>query len=108
MFIDAGVVVLTAFISPYDADRKIVRNLLGEGEFIEVFVKCPVEICEQRDVKGLYKKARAGEIKNFTGINSPYEEPKHPEVVVETNKLSLDESVEKISKYILPRLRLLK
>ncbi|HWY12488.1 MAG TPA: adenylyl-sulfate kinase [Bacteroidia bacterium] len=105
LFIDAGVVVLTAFISPYEADRAIVRNLLGESEFIEVFVKCPVETCEQRDVKGLYKKARAGEIKNFTGINSPYEEPKNAEVVIETNKLSLDECVEKISQYILPRLK---
>ena len=106
LFSDAGIVVLTAFISPYEADRKIVRNLLEEGEFIEIFVKCPVEVCEQRDVKGLYKKARAGEIQNFTGINSPYEEPKHAELIIETNKLSLNESVEKIGQYILPLLKL--
>ena len=100
LFIDAGVVVLTAFISPYRNDREIVKNLLKDGEFIEVYVKCPVAICEQRDVKGLYKKARAGEIKDFTGINAPYEEPENPEIKVETNTMTVDASAEKIYQYI--------
>ncbi|WP_457755224.1 adenylyl-sulfate kinase, partial [Thermovibrio ammonificans] len=72
LFVDAGVAVLTAFISPYRRDREFVRNLVDKGDFIEVYVKCPLEVCEQRDPKGLYKKARAGQIKNFTGIDDPY------------------------------------
>jgi adenylylsulfate kinase len=102
LFTDAGLVILTAFISPYEKDRDFVRTLLGNGEFIEVYVKCPVEVCEQRDVKGLYKKARMGEIKNFTGINDPYEEPSHPELLVETDKLSVEETVKNIFDFIIP------
>jgi adenylylsulfate kinase len=84
LFADAGVIVLTAFISPYRQDREQVRTLLPEGAFIEAFVKCPLETCEARDVKGLYQKARDGVIKEFTGISAPYEEPQNPEIVLET------------------------
>ncbi len=96
LFVDAGVLALTAFISPFRADRNIVRGLVEEGDFIEVFVKCDLEICEERDVKGLYKKARAGEIPAFTGISSPYEEPENPEIVVDTGIQSLEESVNQV------------
>ena len=101
LFVDAGIVVLTAFISPYRSDRAIVKKLLGEEEFIEVFVKCPVDVCEQRDVKGLYKKARAGEIKDFTGINAPYEEPEHQKRTVEANRMSVEEAVGEIYQNII-------
>ena len=100
LFVDAGLVVLVSFISPYRRDRKRARSLVEPGEFIEVYVKCPLEVAEQRDPKGLYKKARAGIIQEFTGISAPYEEPENPEIVVETDKLSVEESVEKIFKYL--------
>jgi len=90
---DAGVIVLTAFISPYRVDRDRVREILPEGEFLEVFVDCPLEECERRDVKGLYRKARAGEIPEFTGISAPYEEPRVPELVVQTGSQGIEESV---------------
>jgi adenylylsulfate kinase len=93
LFTEAGLVALTAFISPYRADRDQVRAVMQEGDFVEVFVDCPVEVCEERDVKGLYKKARAGEVKEFTGISSPYEEPVNAELVLDTSRQSLDESV---------------
>lgn len=96
LFIEAGVVALTAFISPFRADRNRVRSLVPEGDFLEVFVNCPIEVCEQRDVKGHYKKARAGEIKEFTGVSSPYEEPAHPELVLMTDKMSVEECVEAV------------
>jgi len=102
LFVDAGVVALTAFISPLHSDREMVRQLMGK-DFIEIFVRCPVEVCEQRDVKGLYKKARAGEIKDFTGISAPYEEPEHPDLVVDTDQLSLDESVNKVMQLLFDR-----
>ena len=92
LFCDAGLVALTAFISPYRADRDQVRAIMQPGDFIEVFVDCPVEVCEQRDVKGLYKKARAGEIKEFTGISAPYEAPSAPELVIETSGQSVEQS----------------
>jgi adenylylsulfate kinase len=94
LMIEAGVIVLTAFISPFRADREIVRNLVPHGEFIEIFCKASLHTCEARDVKGLYKRARAGEIKNYTGIDSPYEEPVKPELIVDTDQLSLVESVQ--------------
>ncbi|WP_457622331.1 adenylyl-sulfate kinase [Persephonella sp.] len=100
LFVDAGIIVLSAFISPYKRDREFVRNLVEKDEFIEIYVKCPLEVCETRDVKGLYKKAREGLIKNFTGIDDPYEEPENPEIVVETDKETLEESVEKIIRYL--------
>ncbi len=84
LFVDTGIVVCTAFISPYREDRDFVRGIMGKGDFIEVFIDCPVDVCEQRDPKGLYKKARAGEIKGFTGVDDPYEAPKNPEIVLNT------------------------
>jgi len=92
LFIEAGVIALTAFISPSCAQRKQVRSLVPHGDFLEVYCKCSLEVCEQRDVKGLYKRARAGEIMDFTGISAPYEEPTAPELVIETDLLSLNES----------------
>jgi adenylylsulfate kinase len=100
LFSDAGLVALTAFISPYRADRDQVRAIMQPGDFIEVFVDCPVEVCEQRDVKGLYKKARAGEIKEFTGISAPYEAPSKPEMVLETSGQSVEKSALQILAYL--------
>jgi adenylylsulfate kinase len=93
LFIEAGVIALTAFISPFQADRARVRSLVPQGDFLEIYCDCSLEVCEQRDVKGLYKRARAGRVKEFTGISSPYEYPDNPELVVDTGKLSLDDSV---------------
>lgn len=101
LFIDAGVMVLATFISPFLKDRGRVRNLVKTKEFIEIYVKCPLDVCEQRDVKGLYKKARSGEIKHFTGIASPYEEPDRPEITIDTSKINIEESVNKIISYLL-------
>ena len=100
LFIDAGVMVLATFISPFLTDRKFVRTIVNETEFIEIHIECPLELCEKRDVKGLYKKARAGEIKQFTGIDSPYEKPHNPEIVIDTSKLTIDESVAEIISYL--------
>ncbi|RJL21803.1 sulfate adenylyltransferase subunit CysN [Paracoccus siganidrum] len=98
---DAGLIVLTAFISPFRSERRMVRELMAEGEFVEVYVNTPLEVAEQRDVKGLYRKARSGQLKNFTGIDSPYEEPELAEVVVSTVDLSPEEAAEKVLEYIL-------
>lgn len=92
LFADAGLIAITAFISPFRADRDMVRSLVAPGEFFEVHVKAPLEVCEQRDPKGMYKKARAGVIKQFTGIDSPYEEPLKPELVIDTARHNLEES----------------
>jgi adenylylsulfate kinase len=100
LFTDAGLVTLTAFISPYRADRDQVRALVPAGDFVEVQVICPVEVCEQRDVKGLYKKARAGEIKEFTGISAPYEAPLEPELAIDTSAQSVDASARQILQYL--------
>jgi adenylylsulfate kinase len=100
LFVDAGVMILTAFISPYQEDRDGVRALLDEDEFVEIYVKCSVEECERRDPKGLYEKARAGEIKNFTGISAPYEAPVHPELTVETDRQTLEESVKQVIEFL--------
>ncbi|TMN21751.1 adenylyl-sulfate kinase [Lentibacillus cibarius] len=100
LMVDAGLFTLSAFISPYREDRDEVRALVEDGEFIEVFVDASVETCEERDPKGLYKKARAGEIKGFTGIDAPYEAPVNPEVTVDTDKQSLEESVQTIVAYL--------
>ncbi len=102
LFVEAGVIVLTAFISPFRADRAKARSLVGD-DFIEIYCKCPVTVCEERDVKGLYRRARAGEIKDFTGISSPYEEPSHPELSIDTNSHSRDECVEQILAYLIER-----
>lgn len=100
LFVDAGVLVSTAFISPYIADRDMVRSIVKEGEFVEILIDCPIEICEKRDVKGLYEKARAGIIKNFTGVSDPYEAPVKPEIVVKTGELSLEESAQQVIDYL--------
>ena len=100
LMIDAGLFTLTAFISPYRADREQVRELVKEGEFIEVYVQASLETCESRDTKGLYKKARLGEIKGFTGIDAPYEEPTKAEIIIDSNTLSVDQSVEVIIDYL--------
>ncbi len=100
LFSDSGAVVLSAFISPYRRDRDRVRALLGEGEFVEVFVDTPLEVCEARDPKGLYKKARAGEISNFTGLDAPYEAPESPEVHLETADLGVDDAAAKVVRYL--------
>lgn len=96
LFIEAGVITLAAFISPFRVDRERVRSILPDGDYIEIFCSCPLSVCEEKDVKGLYKKARAGEINNFTGISSPYENPEAPDLIVETHLLTLDECVEKV------------
>lgn len=96
LFVEAGVIAMTAFISPFRADRERVRGLVMHGDFIEIYCKASLEVCEQRDVKGLYKKARAGEIKAFTGISSPYEAPENPEIVVETGNDPLDKCADQV------------
>lgn len=96
LFVDSGLIVLTAFISPFKDDRRFCRSLLDEGEFIEVFVDTPIEVCEQRDPKGLYKKARQGDIKHFTGIDSAYETPEHPEVHLTYLDESPEQSAERL------------
>ena len=100
LLVDAGTIAITAFISPYREDRDEVRDILEDGEFIEVYTECSVEECEKRDPKGLYEKARSGEIKEFTGISAPYEAPKHPEITINTETQSIDESVEHILNYL--------
>ena len=96
LFIESGVITLTAFISPFKEERDKVRKLLANQDLIEIYVKCPIGVCEARDVKGMYKKAKANEIKNFTGISSPYEVPENPDLIVNTNQETLDESVDKV------------
>jgi adenylylsulfate kinase len=96
LFIESGVITLTAFISPFKEERDKVRKLLADEGLIEIYVKCPISVCEARDVKGMYKKAKANEIKNFTGISSPYEVPESPDLIVDTDQETLDESVEKV------------
>jgi adenylylsulfate kinase len=103
LFVDSGQIVTTAFISPFQEDRESIRKLFNEDEFIEIYVKCPLNICETRDPKGLYKKARYGDIQNFTGIGSPYEEPESPELIIETDKLKLKDSVDMIIHYLIDR-----
>ncbi len=100
LFVDAGLIVLTAFISPFAGERNMVRELIADDEFIEVFVNAPLEVCEQRDPKGLYQKARAGEIKNFTGIGSRYEEPSAPELVINSDELSIEACTDVLLDYL--------
>ena len=103
LFTDAGLIVLSAFISPFISDRRLVRKLFPAGEFIEVFMDAPIETCESRDPKGLYQKARSGQIKDFTGIDSPYEVPAHPELRLDTSRMSVDDCVEVLFAYLLER-----
>ena len=101
LFLDAGIIVLSAFISPFKSDRKLVRELLENGQFLEVFIDSSLEICEKRDPKGMYAKARKGEIKNFTGISSPYEPPENAEIHVINNTISINEAAEQIVSYLI-------
>ncbi len=96
LFTEAGVIALTAFISPFVKDRERVRNLLPHGDFLEIYCRCSLRVCEDRDVKGLYKRARAGEIKEFTGISSPYEEPLNPELALDTDQQTIDQCVDQV------------
>jgi adenylylsulfate kinase len=104
LFIDAGVVTLAAFVSPYIKDREGIKQIVGDKNFVEVYVNTSLEECERRDVKGLYKKARAGEIKNMTGVNAPYEAPVNPEIEISTEDLSIEECVKTIVNYILKKI----
>ena len=100
LMLESGLIVMTAFISPFREDRAAVRNLISNNDFIEIYCKASLKTCEERDVKGLYKRARAGEIKNYTGIDSPYEAPENPELIIDTDKETLDESVSKIYSFL--------
>ena len=100
LFTEANIITIAAFVSPYREDRDNVRKLLGRGEFVEIYVKCSLEVCETRDTKGLYKKARAGEVKDFTGISAPYEEPLNPELTIDSSTLSVEESAREILNYL--------
>ena len=104
LFLEAGTISLTAFISPFKEDRDKIRNMVPEGDFVEIYCRCPISKCEERDVKGLYKKARAGEIPHFTGISSPYEEPEKAEIIVDTDgSVSLEETIDKITSYLMDK-----
>ena len=105
LFLNCGIVTLNCFISPTNEIRQIAKDIIGENDFIEIYINASLKICEERDVKGLYKKARNGEIKNFTGISATYEEPKQPNLVINTTLLSIEESVKKIYDYILPLIK---
>lgn len=100
LMVDSGLIVLTAFISPFKVNREVVRGMLKEGEFIEVFIDTPIAECEKRDPKGLYKKARAGEIKDFTGIDSPYEAPENAEIVIKNIDISIDDAANEVIEYL--------
>ena len=106
LMLDAGIITLTAFISPFEEERQMVKKLVGADNYMEVFVNCPIEECEKRDVKGLYAKARRGEISNFTGITSPFEEPLTPDVKVPTHQLSVEEGVDLVLELLKKRLKL--
>jgi adenylylsulfate kinase len=105
LMVDAGLVVIASFISPFHQDRQKVKDLVGESNYVEVFVDCPVEVCEARDVKGLYKKARAGEIKEFTGISSPYEAPQNPDLIIKSAEQPIQESINLLLEKVLPRIK---
>ena len=106
LMIDAGLVVLAAFVSPYKKDRENIRTIVKDVNFVEIYINTSIEECERRDVKGLYKKARAGEIKNMTGISAPYEAPEQPDISIETERESVETSVKRIVDYITPKLQL--
>jgi len=103
LFVEAGVVAMTAFISPFREDRARIRSLVADSDFIEIYCRCSVSVCEQRDVKGLYRRARAGEIRDFTGISSPYEEPENPELTLATGEMPLEECVDAVMDVLLKR-----
>ena len=103
LFVDSGLIVLSAFISPFTAERQMVREMFGDGEFIEIFVNTPMDVCEQRDPKGLYKKARAGQISQFTGIDSAYEVPENPDIEINTSDLNLHQCAQKVVDQLVSR-----
>jgi len=103
LFLDSGIITLTAFISPFKSDRQLVRQLFEKGQFLEVFIDSSLEVCEKRDPKGMYAKARSGDIKNFTGISSPYESPKNPDIHIINNSITLDEASEQIITYLVDK-----
>ena len=105
LFINCGIVTINCFISPTKKIRQTAKHIIGENDFIQIYIKSDVKTCEKRDVKGLYKKARKGQIKNFTGISAPYEEPKDSDIEIDTSQLSINQSVEKIIKFILPEIK---
>ena len=105
LFIDTGIVTIAAFISPNNDIREMAANIIGREDFLEIYVSTPIEECERRDVKGLYAKARRGEIKNFTGISAPFEAPAHPDLTLDTSVLSLEESVGQLLKLVLPKIQ---
>lgn len=102
LFLNCGIVTLNCFISPTDEIRQIAKNIIGAENFIEIFINASVQTCEERDVKGLYRKARLGEIKNFTGVSAPFENPKNPHLEINTSKLSVEDSIQRVIDYILP------
>lgn len=106
LFINCGIITINSFISPTEKIRKMAKSIIGEEDFISVYINAPVEVCEKRDVKGLYKKARAGEIKNFTGVNTAFEPPVEPAVEIRTDRLNVDDAVQKIIDYVMPRITL--
>jgi adenylylsulfate kinase len=103
LFLEAGGIVLVAVIAPYRSGRDRIRSLVRPGQFMEIWCKCPLAVCEQRDPKGMYRKARAGTIRDFTGVSAPYENPLHPDLIVETDRLSLEASVEKVLEFLAER-----
>lgn len=103
LFVDTGIITIAAFISPNNQLREMAAEIIGKNDFVEVFVSTPLEECEKRDVKGLYAKARRGEIKNFTGISAPFEAPEHPDITLDTSKLPVEESVKILLDYVLPK-----
>lgn len=105
LFIDTGVITIAAFISPNNDIREMAANIIGKDDFLEIYISTPIEECERRDVKGLYAKARRGEIKNFTGVSAPFEAPAHPALTLDTSALSLEESVHKLLELIIPRIQ---
>ena len=105
LFVDCGVVTIAAFISPTEQIRQMASQIIGPNDFFEIYVSTPLEVCEQRDVKGLYKKARQGEIKNFTGISAPFEAPSHPAITIDTSAHTLEESVNLLKKIIIPKIK---
>jgi adenylylsulfate kinase len=105
LYVQSGISSINSFISPTIAIRQMARDIIGADDFIEIYVNAPLEVCEQRDVKGLYKKARSGQIKGFTGIDAPYEAPENPDLEIKTDEVSVEEAVEKVYKYILPYIK---
>lgn len=105
LFIDCGIITLNCFISPTIEIRELAKNIIGKENYIEIFINTPLEVCEERDVKGLYKKARKGEIKDFTGITSPFENPINPDIEIKTEEISIEESVKVIMNYIIPKIK---